>query len=79
METTITIQNRELSTRVKNKKQIIMKKFYLLAAAATISRPRQRRSSINRFRDLPREVTESRCKQPVRYDFRQWRLWRLWL
>lgn len=36
METTITIQNRELSTRVKNKKQIIMKKFYLLAAAATI-------------------------------------------
>lgn len=36
METTITIQNRELSTRVKNKKQINMKKFYLLAAAATI-------------------------------------------
>lgn len=37
METTITRQNRELSTRVlKNKKQIIMKKFYLLAAAATI-------------------------------------------
>ena len=36
METTITIQNRELSTRVKYKKQIIMKKFYLLAAAATI-------------------------------------------
>lgn len=36
MRTTITIQDRELSTRVINKKQIFMKKFYLLAAAATI-------------------------------------------
>ena len=35
METIITKQNRELSTRVKNKKQIFMKKFYLLAAAVT--------------------------------------------
>lgn len=35
METTITKQNRELSTRVINKKQIFMKKFYLLAAAVT--------------------------------------------
>lgn len=36
METTITRQNRELSTRVLiNKKQIFMKKFYLLAAAVT--------------------------------------------